>query len=63
MRRAPSVISARGPNEREMDAVTRMVPEIKEKYGLKVCACLGLLQCKDNLLFCELCFFMSNFRF
>lgn len=37
------VISARGPNEREMDMVTRIVPEIKEKYGLKVCACLGLL--------------------
>jgi biotin synthase len=37
------VISARGPNEREMDAVTSIVPEIKQKYGLHVCACLGLL--------------------
>ena len=37
------VISARGPNEREMRAVTTMVPEIKEKYNLKICACLGLL--------------------
>jgi len=37
------VISARGPNEREMKAVEEVVPEIKEKYGLKVCACLGLL--------------------
>lgn len=37
------VISARGPNEREMKAVETIVPEIKEKYGLKICACLGLL--------------------
>ena len=37
------VISARGPNEREMQAVTSIVPEIKEKYDLKICACLGLL--------------------
>ncbi len=37
------VISARGPNEREMRAVTTIVPEIKQRYGLKICACLGLL--------------------
>lgn len=37
------VISARGPNEREMAAVTSIVPEIKERYDLKICACLGLL--------------------
>jgi len=37
------VISARGPNEREMNAVEQIVPEIKEKYDLDVCACLGLL--------------------
>ncbi len=37
------VISARGPNEREMAAVTSIVPEIKAKYGLDICACLGLL--------------------
>jgi biotin synthase len=37
------VISARGPNEREMRAVTTVVPEIKQKYNLKICACLGLL--------------------
>ena len=37
------VISARGPNEREMRAVTTIVPEIKEQYNLKICACLGLL--------------------
>lgn len=37
------VISARGPNEREMKAVETIVPEIKQKYGLHICACLGLL--------------------
>lgn len=37
------VISARGPSEREVQAVEAIVPEIKEKYGLDICACLGLL--------------------
>ena len=37
------VISARGPNEREMSAVEQIVPEIKQKYDLDICACLGLL--------------------
>ena len=37
------VISARGPNEREMAAITSIVPEIKRQYDLKICACLGLL--------------------
>jgi biotin synthase len=37
------VISARGPNEREMRAVEQIVPEIKSRYDLKICACLGLL--------------------
>ncbi len=37
------VISARAPNEREMAAVTSIVPEIKKEFGLDVCACLGLL--------------------
>ena len=37
------VISARGPNEREIEAVEKIVPEIKQKYGLDVCAGLGLL--------------------
>jgi biotin synthase len=37
------VISARGPNEREINAVEQIVPEIKDKYGLDICACLGLL--------------------
>ncbi len=37
------VISARGPSERELAAVEAIVPEIKQKYGLQICACLGLL--------------------
>lgn len=37
------VISARGPNEREMRAVEEIVPQIKAEHNLKVCACLGLL--------------------
>jgi len=37
------VISARGPSEREMEAVEKIVPEIKARYDLEVCACLGLL--------------------
>ena len=37
------VISARGPNEREMSAVEEIVPEIKSRFGLHICACLGLL--------------------
>jgi len=37
------VISARGPNERELAAVETLVPEIKSQYDLKICACLGLL--------------------
>jgi biotin synthase len=48
------VISGRGPTEREMRAVTTVVPEIKRRYGLKVCACLGLLtrQQADELKQC-----------
>ncbi|MEM9410669.1 MAG: biotin synthase BioB [Planctomycetota bacterium] len=37
------VISARGPNEREIKAVEEIVPEIKSQFDLKICACLGLL--------------------
>jgi biotin synthase len=37
------VISARGPSEREIQAVEKIVPEIKAQYDLEVCACLGLL--------------------
>ena len=37
------VISARGPTEREIQAVEKITPKIKEQFGLNVCACLGLL--------------------
>ena len=37
------VISARGPSESEMQAVTDIVPKIKQQYDLDICACLGLL--------------------
>jgi biotin synthase len=37
------VISGRAPSEREMLAVETVVPRIKEQFGLKICACLGLL--------------------
>ena len=37
------VISARGPSDREMRAVTEIVPKIKAAFDLKICACLGLL--------------------
>jgi biotin synthase len=37
------VISGRSPSEREMQTVEAVVPLVKEKYDLKVCACLGLL--------------------
>ena len=37
------VISARGPTQGEIDAVCRIVPEIKARYDLNICACLGLL--------------------
>lgn len=37
------VISARGPSERELQAVEALVPEIKARYPLKVCTSLGLI--------------------
>ena len=37
------VISARGPSNREMEAIASIVPRIKAQYNLKICACLGLL--------------------
>ncbi|KXZ15123.1 biotin synthase [Bacillus nakamurai] len=38
------VASGRGPSNREVDQVVEAVKEIKETYGLKICACLGLLK-------------------
>jgi biotin synthase len=37
------VISARRPNQRELEILEATVPEIKRRYKLKVCASLGLL--------------------
>ena len=37
------VISARGPTEREIEFVCSITPQIKSRYGLNICACLGLL--------------------
>ena len=37
------VISARGPNERELHEVETIVPEIKRQYPVRICTSLGLL--------------------
>lgn len=37
------VISARLPNERELQAIESIVPEIKARYDLQVCTSLGLV--------------------
>lgn len=41
------VASGRGPTKKDLNVVTEAVEEIKEKYGLKVCACLGLLKAEQ----------------
>ncbi|MCM3117661.1 biotin synthase BioB [Neobacillus sp. MER 74] len=38
------VASGRGPTNKDVAHVVEAVKEIKETYGLKVCACLGLLK-------------------
>ncbi|MBH0164800.1 biotin synthase BioB [Fictibacillus sp. 7GRE50] len=38
------VASGRGPSNRDVDKVVEAVKEIKDTYGLKVCACLGILK-------------------
>ena len=38
------VASGRGPSNKEIDHVVEAVKEIKDTYGLKVCACLGILK-------------------
>ncbi|MED5078420.1 biotin synthase BioB [Geobacillus stearothermophilus] len=38
------VASGRGPSDKEIDTVVSAVKEIKERFGLKVCACLGILK-------------------
>ncbi|MEH7180315.1 biotin synthase BioB [Neobacillus vireti] len=38
------VASGRGPSNHELDQVVSAVKEIKDKYELKICACLGILK-------------------
>lgn len=38
------VASGRGPSNSDVDHVVEAVKEIKDSYGLKICACLGLLK-------------------
>jgi biotin synthase len=38
------VASGRGPTNRDVDKVVEAVKEIKDTYGMKVCACLGILK-------------------
>ncbi|WP_338787722.1 biotin synthase BioB [Metabacillus sp. FJAT-53654] len=38
------VASGRGPTRKGVNVVSEAVEEIKDKYGLKVCACLGILK-------------------
>src|SRR5699024_3197965 len=38
------VASGRGLTDRELNTVTSAVKEIKQKYDLKICACLGILK-------------------
>lgn len=38
------VASGRGPTNKEVSHVASAVGEIKERYGIKVCACLGMLK-------------------
>ena len=43
------VISGRGPAEREVDTVVRLVPKIKDSYQLKICVSVGLLSADQAL--------------
>lgn len=43
------VASGRGPSNREVDHVAGVVRQIKEKYGLHICCCLGLLEPEQAL--------------
>jgi len=38
------VLSGRGPSEKELDTITRLVPRIKARYRLNVCVSPGLLK-------------------
>ncbi|MCU9594757.1 biotin synthase BioB [Caldibacillus thermolactis] len=43
------VASGRGPSQRELDTVTAAVQEIKKRFNLTVCACLGILNSEQAL--------------
>ncbi|WP_078576511.1 biotin synthase BioB [Salipaludibacillus agaradhaerens] len=43
------VASGRGPSNKEIDHVVTAVKEIKATYGMKICACLGLLKPEQAL--------------
>lgn len=38
------VASGRGPSDKEVEHIASAVEEIKERYQMKICACLGLLK-------------------
>lgn len=38
------VASGRGPSERELDRLVESIRQVKETYGIRVCACLGILK-------------------
>lgn len=43
------VASGRGPSNKEIDHIVNAVKEIKATYGMKICACLGLLKPEQAL--------------
>ncbi|MDX1961502.1 MAG: biotin synthase BioB [Pirellulales bacterium] len=47
------VISGRAPTDRELRLVTDLVPQIKQQFGLNICACLGLLDADQARLLKE----------
>lgn len=38
-----TVISGRSPTEQDIDTLTRAIPEVKARYGLRICFSVGLL--------------------
>jgi biotin synthase len=44
------VISGRSPSDREFETIAATVPRIKEKYGLAICASVGLLSSEQAAL-------------
>jgi biotin synthase len=41
------VLSGRGPTERELDALKKIIPEIKHLHPLKICVSIGLLNAEQ----------------